>query len=192
MQPLSQALRRQAVIRSPFPRDETASRLAAVTSRRGHRWFLDPGAAGTSAPLLRGSVTPALVHVARFPETLRRNSFVAWFDGRLQPTADGGTDISGVVGISRPVLRVSVLLIAANLLVLVPLLVTGLVLLVGRGETGAIALVLVPLAIVTFESLLVRAGLRFLRADEQRLRRLLEEILSRPAGPGAPSANEGL
>lgn len=170
-------LSRPVIIHSPLPYTEAESRLKAVTSDRGHLRFLDPSTAGHPDPLLRGWVTAEGVRLARFSETLGQNSFVAWFDGDLQPAPDGGTDLRGELGLHRGAQVLSYLMIVIGPLILVPMLGYGL-LLVARGQLGGLPFVLGPLGMAAFAWQLWRTGLRFLRADEPRLQSVLETILS--------------
>jgi hypothetical protein len=81
---------RPVVLASPHPSGDCSRRLAAVTTARGFTtWHLDPRTVGCPEPQLKGSVSGPRVVVAGYEDASGRNSFAAWLDARLQPSAVG-------------------------------------------------------------------------------------------------------
>jgi hypothetical protein len=83
---------------SPYPPEECLQRLGKVASARGAGWYLDPKATGMPDPRLRGDIGQSGIHVARFRDTMGRNSFVPWLDARIEPGFGGGAVLTGTIG----------------------------------------------------------------------------------------------
>ena len=103
---------RLVALTCPHPPAECARRLAAVTSERGYvAWHLDPRSLRRTKPRLRGQVSGQQASVTRFVFTSRRSSFAAWLDVRLEPSAGGGTTLTGQAGLPAAV-RTSLAIVA--------------------------------------------------------------------------------
>lgn len=130
-----------------------------ATSRRGHRWYLDSATAGQRDPRFRGRVDPAGISVARFEETLGRNSFLPILAGKIVPRPDGGSEVVGRVDLPRGVPAVLWVLLLVGGALLLAILGAGEAATV-RGSGQAIPFIAIPIAISVFGLFLVRAGLR--------------------------------
>lgn len=156
-------------ISSPHPPAECLRRIANLTSRRGHTWYLDSHTAGLPDPRFRGAVGPSWFSVARFSETLGRNSFVPWVAVQVQPNEEGGSALTGTVGLVRAVRVVMLVIAASGGLILLASLTTGMALLASGHLGKSIPFVLIPLAIGCLAVLVMIRGLRSLARDTSKV-----------------------
>jgi hypothetical protein len=92
--------RRPVVLSSPHPVSECLQKLEKVTTFRGPTTrYLDSRTVGRPEPLFRGQVYPSQIKLARFTAEAGRDSFYAMLDVRPEPGADGGTVLSGRIGL---------------------------------------------------------------------------------------------
>jgi hypothetical protein len=131
------------ILSSPYPVDECVRRLAAVTTMRSATsWYLDPRTVGLPEPRFRGEVSPSRILVAR---CAGRDGFAPMLDARLEPSADGGTRLTGTTGL-RPSVRTFRRVFAGVCgLIAVASLAGGIHLLVSGHLAGLGPAVLVPL-----------------------------------------------
>jgi hypothetical protein len=157
---------------SPHAPEDCLGRLEAVTSRRGHRWFLDARNAGWPEPLLRGSIDKhrdrRQVAVASFSETLGVNSFAAVLYADVRSSRDGGTELDGFVGLSRAVTIVAVFVNGLWTLILATMFGVGIVAL-ARGQRLGWPFVLGPVAMFVFIAVFLRIGSKMLIKSRLRL-----------------------
>ena len=91
--------RRPLLLSSPYPVAECLQRLAAVTSSRGPAtWYLSSPTALLTPPLFKGELSRSRTRLRRFAGAGTRNSFLATLEVTLDPRADGGTALSGWIG----------------------------------------------------------------------------------------------
>jgi hypothetical protein len=90
---------RPVVVTSPHPQEECLRRLAKVTTGRKSGWYLDSRTATLPDPLFHGEVGPSAIRIMRFHEVNRRNGPSAWFEARPDPALEGGTTLTGTVGL---------------------------------------------------------------------------------------------
>jgi hypothetical protein len=168
---------RPVVLSSPHPPSECLRRLATVTSQRGYAWYFNSKNIGRPDPQLRGDVDPSRILVARFQNSLAQNSFVPWLDIRPEPSAEGGTILTGRIGL-HPAAKVLLPVLAAGG-GLVPLsgLVAGVAQLVSGRLIGALPFVLIPLALGAGTLGFNVAGLRSLEREIPKLIQDMNGIL---------------
>jgi hypothetical protein len=175
------------VLSSPHPVSECARRLAAVTTDRGSGWYLDARTAGQPDPRFRGTVSPAWISVARFAEAIRRNSFVPWLQGRMEPSADGGTRVVGRVG-PRPELRVMLAVIAAVWSIISLAALTAGLVQAAAGHLAGLLATLVPLGMAALLTGVTAAGQASVTREIPRLIGAVNGVLDSAAS--APFAME--
>jgi hypothetical protein len=90
---------RPVVVTSPHTPDECLRRLAKVTTGRKSGWYLDWRTATMPDPLFHGEVGPSGIRVALFSQVSRRGGPGAWFDALVVPVPEGGTALTGTVGL---------------------------------------------------------------------------------------------
>jgi hypothetical protein len=70
-----------------------------VTTGRTSGWYLDWRTATLPDPLFHGAVGPSGIRIIRFREVNRRNGPSAWFEAQPGPAPEGGTTLTGTVGL---------------------------------------------------------------------------------------------
>lgn len=180
--------RHPLVLSSPHPASECLQRLTEVTTSRGPTtWYLDPRTVGRTEPRFRGEVSPSRIMLFRFTAGAGRDSFFSVLDVRPGQGADGGTTLSGWIGIGPgggallPVVTGAVGLVSLGLLVAgVGQLVLGH--LIGLAPTLAFPL---PIAAMAGFNVL---GHRSLERDISELLQEVNEVLGSTAVFPGPSA----
>jgi hypothetical protein len=171
--------RRPVMLSSPYPVAECLQRLAAVTTSGGRTtWYLNPRTVGRPDPLFKGQVYPSRTRLARFAVAGGRNSFVAMLEVRLDPRADGGTALSGWVGMPAGAFRAT-MFTALGCLVSLGLLAAGIVQLVLGHIIGLLPTLAFPLPAAFISGLFV-VGHRSLESDIAELVQEVNEVMSRP------------
>jgi hypothetical protein len=89
--------------------------------------YLHADSVGHREPRFRGTVGPSSLSIARFEETLGRNSFVPFLEGTLTTGQNGGTEIRGSVGLSRSVRLLLNLTLPIGTLIVAVIFIVGLV-----------------------------------------------------------------
>lgn len=164
----------EVALSSPLALNTCDERLHATTERQGSLWYLKSGNAGHTDPRFRGKVTPSRISIARFDETLGRNSFVPYLEARLTTRPDGGTDLQGSIGLSGSTRRVMSLMSVLGGLLLAIALIVGIVLMVQGHWVSALPPLLIPLGIAGLGVALTISGMRSLH---QRVQPLLSEVV---------------
>lgn len=114
--------RHPLALSSPHPASECLQLLTEVTTSRGPTaWYLDPRTVRRPEPRFRGEISPARVTLFRFTAGAGRNSFFPVLDVRPGQRADGGTTLSGEIGMGParallPVLTGTACLVSLGLL----------------------------------------------------------------------------
>lgn len=180
------------ILSSPYPAGECARRMAAVTTRRGFSWYLDARTAGVPDPLFRGVVAASWISVARFRQASGRNSFVPWLQGRLEPSADGGTLVTGRVGPQPAVRAVLGVMAAVWALISIAALAGGLSAVAAGHFIGLLA-VLVPFGMAALLAGVVVAGrvsvVREIPSLIQAVNAVLDSTVSGPCSAGVSRAD---
>jgi hypothetical protein len=170
------------VLQAPHPPSECLRRLAAVTTQRSaFSWHMAPANDRRADPLLRGTLGPAWISVARFEDTAGRNSFAPLLTARLESTGER-TTFTGTIGLVPAMAKLLPVLIVAGGLIPACLLAAGLSQL-ARGHLNGLPLVLGPLALAAFFALIITAGLRSLDRHVPLLIKEVSAILSSTALP---------
>jgi hypothetical protein len=164
---------RAVVVRFPHPAEDCLRRLEATTSSRGHLWYLNPATATQLDPQFRGKVGPGGLELARFRETLGRNSFYAVITGQVEPVTKGDSELRGAVGLVRPVALLLPVLVFGGSIILLGVFTGGVASLVAGHTTNGIPFVLGPVLLAVFEGMLIRWGIRNVQADGVKL---VEEV----------------
>lgn len=171
---------RAVTLSSPHSPGEFLSRMAAVTTRQGFSWYLAAKNVGAPDPRFRGDVGPSRILVARFDDTLGRNSFAPWLDTRAEPAADGGTILTGRIGL-HPFVRVLIpVILGAGTLMMLGLLVAGAVQLAAGRFGQSLPFVVLPPIAIAFMVGCNATGLRSLERGIPELIREMNEILGSP------------
>jgi hypothetical protein len=184
---------RPLVLSSPHPASECLQRLAAVTTRGGaNSLYFDHRSARRPEPRLRGYVGPSWISVARLEDASRRNSFAPWLDASLEPSAGGGTTLTGRIGLRSSVRLV--ILVTTGIMGLIALIgVAEAIALLVRGHLGGLAAMLLPLCMIAVFAALNEAGLRSLERGTPKLIEELNRVLDStttftgPASAAPPS-----
>jgi hypothetical protein len=156
--------RRPVALSSPYPVAECLQRLAAVTTLRGRTtWYLDPRTAMRPDPLFKGELYPSRTRLARFAVTGGQNSFVALLEVRLDPRPDGGTALSGWIGMPAGAFRATMFTVLGGLVSL-GLLAAGVVQLALGHIIGLVPTLTSPLPAAAFIGMFA-LGHRSLEAD---------------------------
>lgn len=168
--------RRPLALSSPYPVAECLQRLAAVTTSRGRtRWYLDSRTAMRPDPLFKGELFPSRTRLARFAVAGGRNTFVAMLEVRLDPRPDGGTALSGWIGMPAGAFRATFLTVI-GCLVSLGLLVAGVVQL-GLGHiVGLVPALTSPLPAAAFIGVFA-LGHRSLESDIAELIHEVNDVL---------------
>jgi hypothetical protein len=136
------------VLSSECPPGDCAARLVRVTAQRGLGvWYRDPQnyLYHRGDPRLLGTVDAGHVSVVHYPEGAGRNSFAPLLQGQLQPAADGGTTLTGTIGLHPAVgVGLPVMAVVWGAVVLVPFAV-GIARLVTGHINGLLLTILSPL-----------------------------------------------
>jgi hypothetical protein len=176
---------RPVMLSSPHSPGEFLHRLAAVTTRQGFSWYLAARNVGAPDPRFRGDVGPSRILIARFEDTLGRNSFAPWLDIRAEPAADGGTILTGRIGLHPFVGVLIPVILGAGCLMMLGLFSAGVVQL-ASGQVGqALPFVSLPLIAIAFMVGGNAAGLRSLERGIPELIRDMNEILGAPSDDAA-------
>jgi hypothetical protein len=184
---LSRFRPRPVVLSAPYPADECLRRLTMVTTHRGAAsWYLDPRTAGHPTPRLRGDVDPSRISVARWEDTNGRNSFTPWLDVRLEPTARGGTTLTGTIGLRPEVQGLMPVITGVGGLIATAVIAAGAVQLV-HGNVSALPLMLGPLAMIAILAVVNVAGLRSLERDIPKLIQETNSVLDSTATFTSPA-----
>lgn len=160
-------------MRFPHPADECLRRIGAATSSRGFRWYLSPRTALLPDPQFRGKVSPPGLAIARFPETLGRNSFYAVLTGQLEPVPGGTSELRGAVGLARPVAFLLPVTVICGGIILLAGFSGGVASLLTGHVADGVPFVLIPLLLVALEGLLIRWGMKNVQRDAVKL---VEEV----------------
>ena len=144
---------------SPLPKTTCEERLSEVTDNQRFPWYPRSQNVGKRAPLLRGSVEHGL-YVARFDETLGRNSFVPYLDAQFEALSGGGTGIRGTIGLSRSVTALLPAMQIVGAVVLLIVFVVGVVQLAEGHLSPGIPFVLGVGILGTFGAAFFRSGSR--------------------------------
>jgi hypothetical protein len=99
-------------------------------------WHLDPRNVGRPEPRFRGQVYQSQIKLAQFTAGSGRDSSSAQLDVRPEPAADGGTVLSGRIGLPDALLVVLLMFTVAVGLVSLGLLVAGVAQLVTGASSG--------------------------------------------------------
>lgn len=179
--------RRPLVLSSPRPVSECLQRLSEVTTSRGPTtWYLNPRTVGRPEPRFRGQVYPSRIMLSRFTAGAGRNSFFSVLDVRPGQGGDGGTTLSGWIGMGPAKALLPVVTGAAGLVSL-GLLVTGVSqLALGHliGLAPALAFPLPVAVMAGFNAL----GHRSLERDISELLQEVNETLGSTAAFPGPAA----
>jgi hypothetical protein len=176
--------RRPLLLSSPYPVAECLQRLAAVTSSRGPTtWYLSSRTALLPAPLFKGELHQSRIRLRRFAGAGSQNTFLAMLEVSLDQQADGGTALSGWIGLPAGVFRAT-LFVAVGFVVSLSFLATGVVQLALGHLIGLVPAVVFPLpaaGIIGFFAI----GRRSLEPDIAELAREVSEVLgaTEVAGP---------
>jgi hypothetical protein len=172
---------RPAQFCSPYPPGECARRLAAVTTKRGSTtWYLDPANACKPAPRLRGTIDQSGILVARFEDATGRNSFAPYLDARLVPGADGGTVVTGRIGMHPNGQAVGAVALGFGALLLLGALAGGISQL-AAGHLRGLPFVLLPIVLGAFIAAINLAGRRSLEHNTPKLIGEINAILASSA-----------
>ena len=161
------------VVSSPLALNECDKRLQAATDHQGSLWYLRSENIGRADPKFRGRVDSGGIAIARFDETLGRNSFVPFLEGTLATGPNGATELRGSVGLNSNVRVMVSLMTIVGSLIAAAVFVTGIVLLAQGHGLAAVPALLIPLVIVGFGSALVLGGMKSLRG---RVEPLLSDV----------------
>jgi hypothetical protein len=168
--------RRPLVLSSPYPVAECLQRLAAVTTSRGPtRWYLDSRTALRPDPLFKGELYQSRTRLARFAAARGRDSFVAMLEVRLDPQADGGTALSGWIGMPAGTFQATMFTVIGGLVSL-GLLAAGVVQLVLGHIIGLLPTLAFPLP-AAFIAGFFAIGHRSLESDIAELVHEVNEVL---------------
>jgi hypothetical protein len=93
--------RRPVVVTSPHPPEECLRRLARVTTSRRDRWYSDWRTATLPDPLFQGELWPTGLRLALFDAVTASvaGTNAAWLNARIDPAPEGGTTLTGTVGL---------------------------------------------------------------------------------------------
>lgn len=164
-------------IRSTNTADNCVRRLLAVTSSRSRGRFLDGRTAGRPEPLFRGHVGASGLEVARFSETLGRNSFYAVLAAEIRPLNDGGSELEGAAGLAKGVrLLIPVLLIVGGLMLLA-FFGAGVSSLASGHVGSSLPFLLIPVGLGAFGGGLISTGVRSSRTDTAKLVEEVRDVL---------------
>jgi hypothetical protein len=134
-------------------------------------------------------VEPEGLELARFSETLGRNSFYAVITGRVQPVNKGNSELRGAVGLVRPVALLLPLLLFGGSVIVLSAFSGGVASLVAGNVANGVPLMLIPVLLAVFGGVLLRWGIRNVREDAVKLveevRYLLDGELVEPP-PASP------
>ena len=144
---------------SPLPKATCEERLSELTDNQRFPWYPRSQNVGKKAPILRGSVEHGL-YVARFDETLGRNSFAPYLDAQLEAVSDGGTEIRGTIGLSRSVTALLPIMQIVGAVVLLIVFVVGVVQLAEGHLSPGIPFVIGVIILGVFETALFRSASR--------------------------------
>jgi len=173
--------KRSVVLVSPLPPDECARRLENATTAPGvASWNLDPRNAGSAAPRLQGDVGRSWALVAEFADTPEPNRNAAWLEISLQPSATGGTTLTGTIGLHPSVQGPRTLLTAIGGL----FTLTGLAVVVSTlvsGRLSGLLPALIPLAMLPVIAGINASSRRSLQRAAPRLIDAVKEILDSTA-----------
>jgi hypothetical protein len=173
--------RRPVVVSSPHPVSECLERLEKVTTLRGPTtWYLDSRTVGRPEPRFRGQVYRSQIRLARFTAAAGRNSFCAMLDVRSGAGADGGTVLSGRIGLSDGGQVVLPAFTAAVGLAGLGFLVAGVAQLVGGRLIGLAPALAFPLPMAAWAGVIV-LGRRALERDICELLKSVNEVLDSTA-----------
>jgi hypothetical protein len=165
------------VLSSPFPAGECVRRLAAVTTRRSAAfWYLDSRTALRPDPRLRGEISLAQISVVLFPGG-GKNSYRPRLDVRLEPAAEGGTMLTGTVGMQPGARTAGRVINAVAALILLGFVAGGVSRLVAGHIDGLVLALLAPAVAIALAWGLEAAGVRSLRQDIPQLLGEVNEIL---------------
>jgi hypothetical protein len=165
---------------SPLTLNECDERLRAATGHQGSLWYLRSENIGHKEPRFRGRVDATSLSIARFEETLTRDSFVPFLEATLAPGSNGGTDLRGSVGLNRSVRLLLWLMMPVGGLIVAVIFTVGVVLLVQGHGLSALPALLIPLVIAGFGTALVVGGMRRLRRRVEPLLADLMQIVESP------------
>lgn len=177
--------RRPLVLSSPYPASECLQRLTEVTTSRGPTsWYLDPRTVRRPEPRFRGEISPSRIMLFRFTAVAGRNSFFPVLDVRPGQGADGGTTLSGEIGMG-PAGGFLPVLTGAACLGSLSMLVAGVVQLILGHLIGLAPALAFPLPVAAMAGFNV-VGHRSLERDIPELLQEVNEVLgSTAAFPGA-------
>lgn len=144
---------------SPLPKHTCEERLSEVTDNQRFPWYPRSQNVGKKAPQLQGSVEHGL-YVARFDETLGRNSFVPYLDAQFEALSGGGTEIRGTIGLSRSVTALLPVIQIVGAVVLLIVFVVGVVQLAEGHLSPGIPFVLGVVILGAFGTAFFRSGSR--------------------------------
>jgi hypothetical protein len=161
---------RLVVLSSPHPPAECVGRLALVTAQRGlGAWYRDPQNFRRGDPQLLGLVGPGDISVGRYPEAAGRNSFAPWLEARLKANGDGGTTLTGSIGLRGGVGIVLVVMAVGAAVIAVAAEAGGIGMLATGQIMGLLPVVLSPLAWTALVTGVAFIGWRSLHHDSPKL-----------------------
>ncbi|HEY5400677.1 MAG TPA: hypothetical protein VIL16_35355 [Trebonia sp.] len=178
--------RRPVALSSPYPVAECLERLAAVTTSRGRTmWYIDPRTVGRPDPLFKGELYRSRTRLTRFAVTGRRGGLVAMLEVRLDPAADGGTALSGWVGVPAGAFQATSFAVL-GCLVSLGLLAAGVVQLALGHIIGLVPTLTFPLPAVVFTGVFVSSR----PALESEIAALVDQV-NEVLGTTGPSKHKG-
>ena len=165
---------RPVVLSSPYPVEECLRRLAQVTTKRTTTsWYLDTKTTVLPNPRFWGDISPSGITIVEFEDASERAvSYSPQLCVRPEPAADGGTTLTGTIGMEpykKDVIRV--MTVGACLMGLVGIGV-GIAILVGGNLTGLLLVLVLPLMVGGFVGFSVQ-GLPFL---EEHIAKLIGDV----------------
>ena len=178
-------MREPWTFRAAADADECERRLTAATSQVGYRYYLNTSNAGNAASKFRGVKKPLHpVQIARWESTLGRDSFVAWLCADLIDDGRGGTEVRGWVGVDPRWSGFWPVWIIVSTLWSVLFVYSGLRAAIS-GQLVGVWITLAPLGWLAANVVLFTYGARHCRNEAERLRTVVQSVLTRPAGPTA-------
>ena len=174
--------RRPVVLLSPHPVSECLQRLEKVTTSRGSMtWYLDPKTVGRPDPRFRGQVGQSQIRLVRFTAGGARSGPFAVLDAWPKPGADGGTTLSGWIGMPRAAQVIwSVCIGGGTGLVSLVLLVAGVAQLALGHLIGLAPAATFPLPVIAWAGVNVM-NLQAIERDISKLLKQVNEVLDSTA-----------
>lgn len=179
---------RTVVLSTACSPGECTVRLASVTAQRGlGAWYRDPQNYHRGDPRLLGRVGPCEISVGRYPEATRRNSFAPWIVARPTATSEGGTTLTGSIGLGSGVGALMVATAALWAMMALAVVAEGIAMLANGRLTGLLLITLVPLAWTAPLAAITYFGSRSLGHDIPKLVNEVCVILGASASVATPA-----